>query len=121
MYEAIRPELARLQIRMPPEDFVTAYMCLRMGPTGSWFCKGLSHSAVSSLRPANVMSASERYFGWRVVSSDEVSARLERCPSCPKSGVCTCAGAYESAVCSVAYGPDARVWLGTPKTCWRLG
>ena len=150
--EAIRPELARLQIRMPPEDFVAAYMCPRMGPAGSWFCKGLSRSAVSSFRPADVMSTSERYFGRRVVSSDEVSARLERCLSCPKherrwcltcpghlarildgfgksrsrvaldpkSGVCTCVGAYESAVCSVKYDLGERIWPGVPRTCWRF-
>lgn len=151
--DAIRPELDRLRIRMTPEDFVASYMCPRLGSVGHWFCKGIPRGAASGPYPADIMSASERYFGMKTVSAEEVSARLERCLSCPKherrwcltcpghlarildgfgksrprvaldpkSGVCTCAGAYESAVCSVAYGPDDRIWLGTPKTCWRLG
>lgn len=33
------------------------------------------------------------------------------------SGVCGCAKAYESVVCSVEHGKD--LWPDTPETCWR--
>lgn len=43
-----------------------------------------------------------------------------RLPLDAGAGVCTCAKAYVSAVASPAYGPDDKVWEGTPATCWRF-
>lgn len=36
-----------------------------------------------------------------------------------RSGVCSCAKAYELVVASVEYGDGDPVWDGTPETCWR--
>ena len=48
-----------------------------------------------------------------------LSERRPRLPLDRMTGVCRRARAYESAVCSLHYGPDDPVWDGVPGTCWR--
>lgn len=48
-----------------------------------------------------------------------LSARRPRLPLDRMTGVCACAKAYESAVCSIPYARNEPVWDGAPETCWR--
>ena len=53
----------------------------------------------------------------RVLSA--LDRRRPRLPADRLAGVCACAKAYESAVCSVEFGKDEAVWRDAPDTCWR--
>lgn len=48
-----------------------------------------------------------------------LSRKRPRLPLDRGAGVCACAKAYESAICSVEYGKDESAWEGTPEGCWR--
>lgn len=48
-----------------------------------------------------------------------LSGRRPRLPADRLAGVCACAKAYESALCSVDYKTGEPVWEDAPDTCWR--
>lgn len=145
----VRPALAALGSKASAEDVIAEYMCPRLGPSGSWFCRGDFRDS-DAVREREAMENSERYFGTKVVPFDVIQRRLERCLACPMhyrgwcltcnghldrmvagfdgarprlpidvgTGICKCARAYESVICSVEH--DDKVWEGVPETCWRL-
>lgn len=90
----VRPAMVALGIPGTAEETVAAYMCPRLGPTGSWFCKGtFEHS--DAVRAIEALENSERYFGMKVVPFDIIDARLAKCLACRKHfrGWClTCNG-----------------------------
>lgn len=145
----VRPVLAALGNRDSAEAVVAAYMCPRLGPRGSWFCKGdFEHS--DAVREREAMENSEHYFGMKVVPFDIIQKRLETCMACKMHyrGWClTCNGHLTRMIsgfngsrpqlpidvgtgvckCARAYETaiasvehSGKVWEGVPETCWRL-
>lgn len=53
----------------------------------------------------------------RVVGS--FNGRRPELPIDRGAGVCLCAGAYVSALCSVEFGGEDQVWPDVPPSCWR--
>lgn len=77
----VRPILAASGSKESAEDVIAAYMCPRLGPSGSWFCKG-DFKDSDAVREHEAMENSERFFGLRVVPFDVIQKRLERCLAC---------------------------------------
>lgn len=90
----IRPVMARLGIPGTAEEIVAAYMCPRLGPTGSWFCKGEFKDS-NAVREREALENSEPYCARKVVPFDVIEERLQKCLACQQHyrGWClTCNG-----------------------------
>lgn len=90
----VRPAMVRAGIRGTAEELIAAYMCPRLGPTGSWFCKG-DFKDSDAVRSSEAIDNSLPYGSRRVVPFDVIEKRLAICMACQKHyrGWClTCNG-----------------------------
>lgn len=80
---------------------------------------------VIEARMVKCQSCPMHYRGWCATCNGHFAAMLSalgssrpRLPVDATSGVCRCAKAYETMICSVDHG-ESKVWEGVPDTCWR--
>lgn len=133
-----------------PELELAEYMCPRMGPAASTFCRG-DFTPSHDVTKHEAIENSLEYGKMPLVPFDVISKRLARCQACPKrfrSWCLTCAGHYSailssmggrrprlpadltSGVCDCARAYEAAIasvdygdkppWDGVPGTCWRI-
>lgn len=90
----VRPAMVAFGIPGTAEEIIAAYMCPRLGPGGSWFCKGDFENS-NSVRSGEALENSEPFFKRRLVPFDVIERRIARCMECRQHyrGWClTCTG-----------------------------
>lgn len=99
-FQEIAPKVRKLMekhgLRGSAELEIAAYMCPRIGPAASWFCKG-KFDGSTDIRSKEAIDNCAPYYRKELVPFDVMERRLERCLACTQHfrGWClTCTGHY---------------------------